>query len=155
MEEMVRETGLSVIASGGIGKAEDIRALHGTGVSGVIVGKALYLSLIHIWIYCFGLNSGVPVPLSGFPYLQLPTGTGVRHIAESGSRWNTPSWHKPAEGADEMCIRDSVSKTRFQQLAKLLAFLRGKARVAHVRLWIFQVDFSMRNVQISAENNRL
>lgn len=42
MEEMVRETGLSVIASGGIGKAEDIRALHGTGVSGVIVGKALY-----------------------------------------------------------------------------------------------------------------
>ena len=29
-------------ASGGIGKAEDIRALHGTGVSGVIVGKALY-----------------------------------------------------------------------------------------------------------------
>ncbi len=42
MEEMVRETGLAVIASGGIGKAEDIRSLHGTGVAGVIVGKALY-----------------------------------------------------------------------------------------------------------------
>lgn len=44
-------------------------------------GAHLYVSNIALdRIYCFGLNSGVPVPLSGFPYLQLPTGTGVRHI---------------------------------------------------------------------------
>ncbi|NMA65798.1 MAG: 1-(5-phosphoribosyl)-5-[(5-phosphoribosylamino)methylideneamino]imidazole-4-carboxamide isomerase [Clostridiaceae bacterium] len=42
MGEMVRETNLHVIASGGVAKIEDLRALKKTGVSGVIVGKALY-----------------------------------------------------------------------------------------------------------------
>ena len=42
MEEMVRKSGLSVIASGGVGELNDIRTLAGTGVAGVIVGKALY-----------------------------------------------------------------------------------------------------------------
>jgi phosphoribosylformimino-5-aminoimidazole carboxamide ribotide isomerase len=31
-----------VIASGGVGSLDDLRALHGTGVAGVIVGRALY-----------------------------------------------------------------------------------------------------------------
>lgn len=42
MTEMVAKTPLSVIASGGVGAQEHIDALSKTGVSGVIVGKALY-----------------------------------------------------------------------------------------------------------------
>jgi phosphoribosylformimino-5-aminoimidazole carboxamide ribotide isomerase len=42
MEEMARSSGLSVIASGGVSSLSDIIALRETGVSGVIVGKALY-----------------------------------------------------------------------------------------------------------------
>jgi len=40
--ELVVSTGLSVIASGGIGSEEDITLIHTSGCSGVIVGKALY-----------------------------------------------------------------------------------------------------------------
>jgi phosphoribosylformimino-5-aminoimidazole carboxamide ribonucleotide (ProFAR) isomerase len=32
----------AVIASGGVSNVEDVRALAGTGVEGVIVGRALY-----------------------------------------------------------------------------------------------------------------
>jgi phosphoribosylformimino-5-aminoimidazole carboxamide ribotide isomerase len=36
----------AVIASGGVSKAEDVRALAGTGAEGVIVGRALYTSAV-------------------------------------------------------------------------------------------------------------
>ena len=39
---VVRSTNLPVIASGGVGSLDDLRALGGTGVAGVIVGRALY-----------------------------------------------------------------------------------------------------------------
>jgi phosphoribosylformimino-5-aminoimidazole carboxamide ribotide isomerase len=39
---MVGESGLAIIASGGIGSMEDIEAVHRTGAAGVIVGKAIY-----------------------------------------------------------------------------------------------------------------
>jgi len=42
MEEMVKAVGIDVIASGGVSCIQDIRDLKNTGVSGVIVGKALY-----------------------------------------------------------------------------------------------------------------
>ncbi len=42
MEEMVRETDLDVIASGGVSSIEDIKALLKTGVVGVITGRAIY-----------------------------------------------------------------------------------------------------------------
>ena len=42
MEEMVKETGLDVIASGGVSCIEDIRALLKTGVEGAITGRAIY-----------------------------------------------------------------------------------------------------------------
>lgn len=42
MEEMVKAVGIEVIASGGVSKLEDIKNLKDIGVSGVIVGKALY-----------------------------------------------------------------------------------------------------------------
>jgi phosphoribosylformimino-5-aminoimidazole carboxamide ribotide isomerase len=35
-------TKVAVIASGGVGSLDDLRALHDTGVAGVIVGRALY-----------------------------------------------------------------------------------------------------------------
>jgi phosphoribosylformimino-5-aminoimidazole carboxamide ribotide isomerase len=35
-------TAVPVIASGGVGSLDDLRALHETGVAGVIVGRALY-----------------------------------------------------------------------------------------------------------------
>ena len=40
--EMVDQTGLDVIASGGIGSDEDITAIKASGCAGVIVGKAIY-----------------------------------------------------------------------------------------------------------------
>lgn len=42
MREMVENTSLDVIASGGVGQIEHIIALKDTGVEGVIVGRALY-----------------------------------------------------------------------------------------------------------------
>lgn len=48
MEEMVKNTNLSVIASGGVGKAEHIKALVPTGVEGVIVGRALYTGDVNL-----------------------------------------------------------------------------------------------------------
>ncbi|OPX45390.1 1-(5-phosphoribosyl)-5-[(5-phosphoribosylamino)methylideneamino] imidazole-4-carboxamide isomerase [Ruminiclostridium hungatei] len=42
MSEMAKAVGISVIASGGVSCLKDITDLKATGVSGVIVGKALY-----------------------------------------------------------------------------------------------------------------
>ena len=42
MAEMVKATGIDIIASGGIGNIEHIKALIPTGVEGVITGRALY-----------------------------------------------------------------------------------------------------------------
>jgi phosphoribosylformimino-5-aminoimidazole carboxamide ribotide isomerase len=42
MEEMAGAVGIQVIASGGVSKLEDIKSLKEIGVSGVIIGKALY-----------------------------------------------------------------------------------------------------------------
>ncbi len=39
---LVRETGLAILASGGVSSVEDIRRLVPTGVEGVIVGRSLY-----------------------------------------------------------------------------------------------------------------
>ena len=41
-KRLVDETGLSVIASGGIGSEADLDAIRASGCSGVIVGKAIY-----------------------------------------------------------------------------------------------------------------
>lgn len=40
--DLARQSGLSVIASGGVGGLEDIRAVRQSGLPGVIVGRALY-----------------------------------------------------------------------------------------------------------------
>lgn len=42
MEEMVKAVNIDIIASGGVGKIEDIKNLKEVGVSGAIVGRALY-----------------------------------------------------------------------------------------------------------------
>lgn len=42
MKEMASRVDVDVIASGGIGNIEHIKSLSGTGVEGVIVGRALY-----------------------------------------------------------------------------------------------------------------
>ncbi|NLD48885.1 MAG: 1-(5-phosphoribosyl)-5-[(5-phosphoribosylamino)methylideneamino]imidazole-4-carboxamide isomerase [Clostridiaceae bacterium] len=42
MEDMVNSVNIDIIASGGVSNIEDIRKLKNVGVSGVIVGKALY-----------------------------------------------------------------------------------------------------------------
>jgi len=42
MEDMVKAVGIEVIASGGVTNLQDIKNLKEIGVSGVIVGKALY-----------------------------------------------------------------------------------------------------------------
>ena len=43
---LVRETGMAVLASGGVSSVEDIRRLVPTGVEGVIVGRALYTGAV-------------------------------------------------------------------------------------------------------------
>ncbi|NSW91045.1 MAG: 1-(5-phosphoribosyl)-5-[(5-phosphoribosylamino)methylideneamino]imidazole-4-carboxamide isomerase [Firmicutes bacterium] len=42
VEEMVKAVNMEVIASGGVSSLEDIKKLKNIGVSGVIIGKALY-----------------------------------------------------------------------------------------------------------------
>ena len=43
--QLARDTGLKVIASGGVASLDDLRALRATGaVAGVVIGKALYAS---------------------------------------------------------------------------------------------------------------
>lgn len=40
--EMQRQTGMNLIASGGVGSLEDVRALASENIHGAIIGKALY-----------------------------------------------------------------------------------------------------------------
>ena len=48
MKEMAEAVNVDVIASGGVSKAQDIIELKKTGVSGVIIGKALYTNNIDL-----------------------------------------------------------------------------------------------------------
>lgn len=48
MEEMVNAVGIEVIASGGVKSLQDIRDLKETGVSGAVIGKALYTGDIRL-----------------------------------------------------------------------------------------------------------
>jgi len=48
--ELVEATGLSVIASGGIGSEEDIAQIRTSGCSGVIVGKAIYEGKVRLQV---------------------------------------------------------------------------------------------------------
>lgn len=48
MEEMAKAVDADIIASGGIGNADHIRALLPTGVEGVIVGRALYTGNVEL-----------------------------------------------------------------------------------------------------------
>ncbi len=48
MANMVEKTGLNVIASGGVGREDDLLALSKTGVEGVIVGRALYAGRLNL-----------------------------------------------------------------------------------------------------------
>jgi phosphoribosylformimino-5-aminoimidazole carboxamide ribotide isomerase len=47
--ELARETGLQVIASGGVNAIEDVLQLHNrAGIEGVIIGRALYTGAIDL-----------------------------------------------------------------------------------------------------------
>jgi phosphoribosylformimino-5-aminoimidazole carboxamide ribotide isomerase len=47
--ELARETGLQVIASGGVNSIEDVLRLRDkTGIEGVIIGRALYTGVIDL-----------------------------------------------------------------------------------------------------------
>lgn len=48
MQEMVSAVNMDIIASGGIGTAEHVRALLPVGVEGVIVGRALYTESVSL-----------------------------------------------------------------------------------------------------------
>ncbi len=48
MEEMVKAVNIEVIASGGVSSIEDIKNLKNVGVSGAIIGKALYTGNIDL-----------------------------------------------------------------------------------------------------------
>ena len=44
----MRETGLTVIASGGVSSMDDLASLYEAGIPGVITGKALYEGRINL-----------------------------------------------------------------------------------------------------------
>jgi phosphoribosylformimino-5-aminoimidazole carboxamide ribotide isomerase len=46
--QLVKETGLAVLASGGVASVEHIKKLRTTGVEGVIVGRALYTGAVSL-----------------------------------------------------------------------------------------------------------
>ena len=46
--QLVSETGMAVLASGGVSSVEDIRGLAPVGVEGVIVGRALYTGAVSL-----------------------------------------------------------------------------------------------------------
>ena len=46
--QLVRETGMAVLASGGVSSVEDIRSLVPAGVEGTIVGRALYTGAVRL-----------------------------------------------------------------------------------------------------------
>lgn len=48
MKEMVESVDIDIIASGGVGNTEHIKALIPTGVEGVIVGRALYTNSVDL-----------------------------------------------------------------------------------------------------------
>ena len=45
---LVKETGMAILASGGVASVEDIRRLVATGVEGMIVGRALYTGAVSL-----------------------------------------------------------------------------------------------------------
>ena len=45
---MTRETGLDIIASGGVSSMEDLEHLYQEGIQGAIIGKALYENRIDL-----------------------------------------------------------------------------------------------------------
>ena len=45
---LVQQTGMAILASGGVSSVEDIRRLAPTGVEGVIVGRALYTGAVSL-----------------------------------------------------------------------------------------------------------
>ena len=45
---LVQDTGMAVLASGGVASVDDIRGLVATGVEGVIVGRALYSGAVDL-----------------------------------------------------------------------------------------------------------
>ena len=47
-KKLVEESGLSIIASGGVSTIEDLKALEKIGVEGAIIGKALYTGAIDL-----------------------------------------------------------------------------------------------------------
>ncbi|OQB14972.1 MAG: 1-(5-phosphoribosyl)-5-((5-phosphoribosylamino)methylideneamino) imidazole-4-carboxamide isomerase [Firmicutes bacterium ADurb.Bin193] len=48
MEEMAKSVNIIVIASGGVGSADDVKRLIPTGVAGVIIGRALYTGSVRL-----------------------------------------------------------------------------------------------------------
>ena len=47
-KEMIKKTGMNIIASGGISSMQDLENVKNINVSGVIVGKALYQGALHL-----------------------------------------------------------------------------------------------------------
>ena len=45
---LTEETGMDIIASGGMSSMDDLKRLHDAGVKGAIIGKALYENRINL-----------------------------------------------------------------------------------------------------------
>ncbi|MFQ6100958.1 MAG: 1-(5-phosphoribosyl)-5-[(5-phosphoribosylamino)methylideneamino]imidazole-4-carboxamide isomerase, partial [Anaerolineae bacterium] len=76
--ELAQSTGLHVIASGGIAAVEDVRRAHRAGLSGVIIGRALYEGHVALEdaLCVGGINAGQKV--------TTQTGTGYGGALDGG-----------------------------------------------------------------------
>ena len=46
--KLVKDTGMAILASGGVSSLRDVRQLLPTGVEGVIIGRALYTGAVSL-----------------------------------------------------------------------------------------------------------
>jgi phosphoribosylformimino-5-aminoimidazole carboxamide ribotide isomerase len=60
-ERLSKELTLNIVASGGVASQSDIRALHGIGIYGAILGKALYTGDIDL-SEAIGMLNSIPPP---------------------------------------------------------------------------------------------
>ena len=130
LEEVARQTGLSVIASGGVSSLQDLielKKLEGIGVRGAIVGKALYDGRLDL-AEALRQVEGVPLLLAKriIPCLDVKDGRVVKgtnflNLRDAGDPVELAAFYD-REGADELVFLDiTASHERRKTVVEMVA----------------------------------
>ena len=111
--QLVQDTGMAVLASGGVSSVEDIRQLVPTGVEGVIVGRALYTGAV-ILREAVGQFRG-----------RLLVRTGLRKTQTAGEAWALP--REPDQGVEFSTTPVALSSGPIDSTPSNLAARRSSA----------------------------